>query len=143
VSNTSELDQIAAAGEAGHRSDAGDGELGAWRGRLLAQLRHATEDPQGDGVGLHAVVAGHDRVAQLVHEHAREEPDRREPGGDPVEDLGLSAHALGQEHGGEGPRQQPPDDEQAPVEAHPHAGDPADLEARFHGSSAPDRRRAG
>ena len=65
------------------RSGGRDPQLRAGRRHRTAELRDATEQPEGDALDLHAVAPGDDRVRELVGEQRGEEEDDGDDRDDP------------------------------------------------------------
>src|SRR5207247_9223584 len=66
----------AAEREAGEWSRPRNGELGAWRGRVLRNLCNTAEHEQHDAARADPVAAGRDGVSELMPDHRREKRDR-------------------------------------------------------------------
>jgi hypothetical protein len=93
-----------------------DQELTLGGRRCRSELGHASEDEQGDAPHRRAEPPRHQRVTQLVQEHADEEHDGRHRAHQPIPPRGPALELRGVVAGGQGPRHEREDEEPRRIE---------------------------
>ncbi len=118
--------------QTGERTHGRDAQLGTRRRGLAVQTGGAAQHPQGDPVDLNAIAASDHGVCQLVRQQRGQEDDRRQQRQSPVQQDGTAGVGGWELTVCESDGHQGDDDQDAPVQADPHAGDPAEGQRLIH-----------
>lgn len=113
-----------------------DQEAGPGVRRFAAEPGHPAQSPQRDRGDRYAVVAGHQRMRELVGEERGEEGHRAGDGHRPIRDRELLRCQAREDLGAQEPADQDDHDQDAPVRADADARHPAQRHGLLHRRAA-------